>query len=332
MIRKLRVCIFIAALTTTCMQAIASGGSDVILVKAARLFGEPVNIDHRVFRLSDACVVWLILDKEGELFEVDVGPKSYYTTEFPHENKPSKAESLSDEEYNQAIGKISELKDIGKLQQRHGRAGPSNFGPLNTDRFEHAFVDRIVSTDNAEAVRKFDVYFIQNMAGSPEQVATTQVQPMVCLVGIWYYLNPDAARRVRLGKWQNLRVAGPNMHGTEGCFRTTVLHDADGFTIEEPQNEQIVISDPFTVRALAGRVFLGDSPVEAVNVEFQRFGSKRVLRSKTDASGAFRISQVREGKYKFKVTKDGFNAISGTIIVDQRATTKDLSFELRVGT
>jgi hypothetical protein len=324
--------ILLAALTSPCLLGMASDCSDPILLKAARLFGNPLNNEHKVFPLGEAYVVWPIQDTDGTLLEVDVGPKSFYTTEFPHASKPSKVEFLSDAEYNQAIGRISQLKDVGKLQQRHGHAGASSFGPLNTDRFEQAFVDRVVLSGDDDSVKRFNVYFLQDMAGSPEQVVTTQAEPMVCLVGLWYYTRPNALREVRLGKWQNLRVAGPNLHGNEGCFRTTVLHDADGFTIEEPQNETIIIPDPYTVRALAGHVILAGSPVEAVNVEFRRMGSKRVLRSKTDLLGAFKAPRVREGRYKFKVTKDGFKAISGTIIVDHRANTKDLSFELHLGT
>jgi hypothetical protein len=170
------------------------------------------------------------------------------------------------------------------------------------------------------------------MAGSPEQMITTQAGPMVCLVHVWYYMWPDAPPKVRIGEWQDLQVAGPNLHDMLDCVRTTVLHDADGFMIEGPQNETIVIAESYTVRALAGHVLLGERPIEGVNVEFRRMGTERILRSKTDASGAFKISQVGEGTYKFKVTKDGFKAVSGTVVVDHRANTKNLSFALHLGT
>jgi hypothetical protein len=291
-----------------------------------------LNVEHRVFRFNDAYVIWLILDRGGDLFEVHVGPKSYYTTEFPDAKKPSGVECLPEAEYRKALQKISELKDIGRLQQPHASAIPSDFGSLNTDRFERAFVDRVVVRDHAEGVRRFIVYFLQDIAGSPEQVLAMQGQPMVCLVGVWYYLSPEEGSKVHPGEWQTLRIAGPNLHGTTGCFRTTVLHDADGFTIEEPQNETIIVSDPYRVRALAGRVLFGDAPVEGVNVEVRPIGSRRVLRAKTNDSGTFRITRVPDGKYKFKVTKDGFKALSGTVLLDKNAPTKALSFELQVGT
>lgn len=321
-----------ACLVVFCALGVAGDGSEPMLAKAAQLFGNPLSTEHHVFRLNDDYVIWLSFDTRGDLFQVDVGPKSYYTTEFPNAKKPSRPEFLSEREYEDTLQKISQLKDIGTLQEGHASADSSAFGPLNTDRFERAFVDRIVAEDDSEAVTQFNIYFLQDMAGSPEQVKTVQEQPMVCLVGVWYYLPPEAARRVKVGRWQTLQAAGPNLHGTTGCFRTTVLHDADGFTIEEPQNETVVVSKPYRVRTLAGRVRIGDQPLEGVNVEVRREGSNTVLRCKTNEEGAFSISDASEGQYKFKVTKDGFKALSGTIFVDREAPKVPLSFEMYVGT
>ena len=327
-----RCCVVAACLVIFCAPGVAGDGSEPVLAKAAQLFGNPLSTEHHVFRLNDDYVIWLSFDTRGDLFQVDVGPKSYYTTEFPNEKKPSRLEYLSERDYEDTLQKMSQLKDIGTLQERHASADSSDFGPLNTDRFERAFVDRIVAENDSEAVAKFNIYFLQDMAGSPEQVKTVQEQPMVCLVGVWYYLPPEAARRVKVGRWQTLQAAGPNLHGTTGCFRTAVLHDADGFTIEEPQNETVVVSKPYRVRTLVGRVRIGDEPLEGVNVEVRREGSNTVLRCKTNEEGAFSISDASEGQYKFKVTKDGFKALSGTIFVDRKAPKVPLSFELYVGT
>jgi hypothetical protein len=329
---KFRCSVVAACLVAFYALSVAGDGSEPMLAKAAKLFGKPLSTEHQVFRLNDNYVVWLSFDTRGDLFQVDVGPKSYYTTEFPNAKKPSSPEYLSVREYEDSLQKISHLKDIGTLQARHASAGSSAFGPVNTDRFERAFVDRIVAQNDSEAVRKFNIYFLENMAGSPEQIETVQEQPMVCLVGLWYYLQPEAARRVKVGQWQTLQAAGPNLHGTTGCFRTTILHDADGFTIEEPQNETVVVSKPYRVRKLAGRVSMGDQPLEGVNVEVRREGSNTVLRSMTNEQGAFSISAASEGQYRFKVTKDGFKALSGTIFVDRKAPPVPLSFELYVGT
>jgi hypothetical protein len=302
------------------------------MAKAVQVFGDPLNAEHRVFRLNDTYVIWLILDNDGSLIEGDVGPRSYYTAEFPNVRKPVVPERLSAAEYTDALRRITELKDIGVLEQGHEAPLPSPFGPSNTDRFERAFVDRIVETDDAESVRKFDVYFLQSTAGSPEQIVTIEGQPMVCMVGVWYYLPPEVARGIQLGKWQKFEAAGPNLHAT-GCVRTTPVYDADGFTIEQPQNETIGFQDIY-VRRLVGRVHAGygDAGIEDVNVEIRPEGSRQVFRTKTDASGAFSFSDIAEGRYKFKVTKNGFKALSGFVVVSRKSSKATLSFELPVGT
>ncbi|MGA2264198.1 MAG: carboxypeptidase-like regulatory domain-containing protein [Acidobacteriota bacterium] len=321
-----------ACLVVCCVLGFAADGSKSTLAKAAQLFGEQLSVEHRVFRLNDDYVIWLVFDTRGDLFYVDVGPRSYYTTEFPDAKKPAKLEYLLEREYEDTLNKISQLKKIGKLEERHADAISSDFGPLNTDRFEKAFVDRIVAKGGSEEIRKFSVYFLQHRAGSPEQLKTVQGQPMVCLGSVWYYLPPEVARKIEVGKWETMQIAGPNLHGTTGCIRTTALHDADGFTLEEPQITTIVMSQPYRVQALAGCVSIGDQPLEGVNVEVRHKGSRKVLRSKTNAAGAFLIPGAPEGQYKFKVTKDGFHALSGTIFVDHKAPPQRLSFELYVGT
>jgi hypothetical protein len=48
--------------------------------------------------------------------------------------------------------------------------------------------------------------------------------------------------------------------------------------------------------------------------------------------GIFGIIDALDGKYKFKVTKDGFQALSSRIVVDHRAPPGRLSFKISVGT
>src|SRR5260370_36805852 len=80
----------------------ATDSSKPVMFKAGQLFGDPLNAEHRVFGLNDTYVIWLILDTEGNLTEVDVGPRSYYTTEFPSARKPVVPERLSSVEYGDA--------------------------------------------------------------------------------------------------------------------------------------------------------------------------------------------------------------------------------------
>jgi hypothetical protein len=310
----------------------AATAQEKLLSKASQLFGEPLNAEHRVYQLNDKYVIWLIFDAQEDLFEVDVGPKSYYSSEFPNAPRATHADRLSNAEYEATLGKISQLKDIGALRKGHESAIASDFGRLNTDQFEGALVDRVLADNGEEEVKKFNVYFFQDYSGSPEQVRSLQGQPMVCLVGVWYYLKPETESKVTLGHWQSLQVAGPNLHGAKDCFRTTILHDADGFTIEEPQNEIIVITEAFRVRVIEGRATVGDQPVPDANVEVLSVGGTGILRRKTDQEGNFRILDATDGEYKFKVTKDGFRALSGKIIVDHSAPAKPLSFEMHLGT
>ncbi len=329
--------ILVTCLVACCLPALTDDLPNPILAKATQLFGNPGSLEQRAFALNDVYVVWLISDAQGNLVEVVVGPKSYYASVFPDARKSTLPESLTEQDYKAALSKISELRKIGKLQKEHGAAVWSSFGALNTDRFEYAFVERIVGAspadlqDPVQNVRRFSVYFLEEMAGSPKQVLTMQGQPMVCLGNSWYYLREDAGR-IRLGRWQTMHVAGPNQHGTTDCLRTTVLYDADGFTIEEPQNETIVVAEPYRVRALAGQVRIGDSPLEGANVEVKRLGHKKVFRTKTSADGGFGFSGTSAGEYKFKVTKDGFKALSGTIVVDRNALKERISFEVYLGT
>jgi hypothetical protein len=179
---------------------------------------------------------------------------------------------------------------------------------------------------------KFNIYFLQDISGSPKQIETTAGQPaQVCVGSEWYYVADEDAQKIQLGKWRTFQGAGPSVTGRP-CFRTTPLYDADDFTIEEPQNETIVASEPYAVRTIAGKVQLGGAPLEGVNVEILRAASKKVVRTKTDAHGNFGFAGISEGKYKFKVTKDGFKSFTGTIVVNPDAPEGSLSFELSVGT
>ena len=323
----------VAVFVIVCIPCYVFSASDSVLVRATQLFGPPLNAEHGVYRLNDNYVLWLIIDRYGDLFEVDVGPKSYYTDEFPNNGKHFKEESLSEAEFAQLIKKISELKEIGKLRGRSTHTVSGILGPINTVSYERAFVERLVPVGNNDKVIKFDVYYLQNVGASPEQIVNTDSQSFVCFGETWYYLPSKEANRIKLGKWQTMQIAGPTLLRKSGCVRTTAVRDADGFTIEQPQTETIVISEPYTVNELAGRVVIGELPVEAANVEFLRMGSKKVLRAKTDSLGSFRLSRVPNGTYKFKVSENGFKALRRTIIVNKRTPSKEeLVFVMEVGT
>jgi hypothetical protein len=331
---KLLLCILSACFVSA---AAADDRSNQLVEKATQIFGNSLNLEHQVFRLNERYFLWLITDTTGNLLEVAVGPKSYYSSEFVGVPKLASPEYLSESEYDDALSRISELKDVGDLQERHYAEGSSQFGPFQTDRFKQAFVERILhSTESSREYSgvawKFNVYFLQDVSGSPKQIETPADEPaQVCVGNEWYYVAEEDARRLQLGRWHTFQAAGPSITARP-CFRTTPLYDANGFTIEEPQNETIVASEPCAVRTIIGRVHLGGTPLEGVNVEVLRAASKKVLRTRTDAHGNFGFSGLPEGKYKFRVTKDGFKSFTGTIVVDPDAPEGMLSFELPVGT
>lgn len=74
-------------------------GPPGIVTKAEQVFGAPLNAEHAVFRLNESYVLWLMVDVKGSLIEVTVGPKSYYSSEFPNTRKPSAPEYLPSNEY-----------------------------------------------------------------------------------------------------------------------------------------------------------------------------------------------------------------------------------------
>jgi len=328
---RLRANIAGLALLLCSGHVVAAADSNApVVAKAEETFGPPLITGKAVFRLNEAYVLWLVLDTNGNLEEVDVGAKSYYS-DIPTARNASAPVPLSFAEYQEALERIGKLKQLGQLQRSHSsKTTATDLGPVNTDRFEYAFVDRIVE-DDAESVRRFDVYFLHHEAGAPKQLLTGDEEPMVCLGISWYYLPPEETRNIKIGSWQELRVAGPNLRWKTACFRTTVLHDADGFTIEEPQNETIFLSD-IHVQQLAGQIHIEDDPLEGVNVELKRVGSDRVVGKTTNDSGLFKFSGLPEGKYKLKVTKDGFKSLSGSVFLDHHAPLKRLSLELPPGT
>jgi len=327
------------SLMVTACASLASGQSDAVLEKAERVFGQSLNPGHHVFAVDDTYVAWLILNTNGDLFEVDVGPRFFYTDEFPNSKAPDQPRYISESEYETLLLRISSLKETGQLQSRQSIATRSQIinGWITADRFDKAFVEKIVAEqqgrNGSPEITRFNVHFLQSTEGSPTEIDTADgQQPQVCLGSDWYYVLPEESQKLTLGRWQHFLAAGPNLNG-RACVRTVTRYDADGFTIEEPQNELIVIAKPYTVRALRGRVRLGDTPLEGVCVELRRIHEQKVLRATTNADGMFGFPAVAEGEYKFKLTKDGFKAITGKIVVDKKSRRNDeLSFDLPVGT
>lgn len=306
------------------------------LARATELFG-PRLTEHDVFKLDEKFVVWVITATDGALLSVIVGPKSYYSSEFPGQTSSSKIDVLSESQYEDALSRVSELQDIGELKQKYYREMPGYLGPLQTDEFDKAFVEKVLRQQNSSGgisndVWQFTVHYVEQVSGSPKQTVTSEDEPsQVCFGSEWFYVKGSEVKALTLGRWITFMAAGPSSVSRE-CVRAAPLFDADGFTIEEPQTETVVVRDPYKVRTLTGHVSIGGQPLKGVNVEVLPAGSKTVLRAKTNANGKFVLTPARKGIYKFKVTKDGFKALTGTILVDPAASATLLSFELQVGT
>jgi hypothetical protein len=173
------------------LPAYNSGPRDSLLSRATQVFGPPLNPQHMVFSLKGNWVIWLITDRYGDIIEADVGPKSFYVDEFPKAAKQSDQEFMSREEYERTIQTISKLREVGQLREMHGRPEPSDFGPINIDGFERAFVERVIATGDQDGVARFNVYFLQQMGVSPEQIADSPPPSMLCLGELWYYVPSD---------------------------------------------------------------------------------------------------------------------------------------------
>lgn len=325
----------VAGLTGLALALTARGQSaDPLAERASQVLGPRLSAEHDVYSLGGTWVVWLIQDTEGDLIEADAGPKSAYTAEF-HGALRSDQDFLSEEQYQHVITLLSTLKDVGRIKRSHGASESNEFALLSIDSFSGAFIERELVSADEQKIAKLRLYYLQKIRASPEQIAYFPPPAMVCFGDVWYYIPSEQIPRLSLGESQSLEVAGPSSRRHPGCIRSTPVHDEDGFTIEQPQNETIVLSTPFRVRELAGRVTLpGDTePVPTAHVEFLREGSTEVLRAITDTNGRFALSGVPGGKYRFKVTKDGFKSLRGIVTVDKHARPKvGLALNLWVGT
>lgn len=160
-------------LLTACVagSCAAQNRRSEILARASQIFGPPLS-EHDVFKLNNRYVVWLVTRTDGTLFEVTVGPKSFYSNEFPDQQRPSGPESLSDSEFQEALTRISELKPIGQLKQKQYDTMPGLSGPLQTDEYEKAFVEKVLhpAASNAnvgDAAWRFSVYYIEEVPAHP---------------------------------------------------------------------------------------------------------------------------------------------------------------------
>jgi carboxypeptidase family protein len=91
--------------------------------------------------------------------------------------------------------------------------------------------------------------------------------------------------------------------------------------------------DPFAVREAKGTILRSNSqdPLTNVLVEFRNAGGK-ILSTKTDSPGQFRLRHLGEGTYMFKTTLNGFHSVGGTVIVQKSAKKSEtITIEMPLG-
>jgi hypothetical protein len=107
-----------------------------------------------------------------------------------------------------------------------------------------------------------------------------------------------------------------------------------GFVREEPELDKVEIGQPFEVPTTINGIIVHSEgqPVSGALFEI-RDGSGRVLSSVASDAGRFQIAHVRPGTYDFKVTKNGFHSVIGTITVSRKTPQKNsVHIQLSLGT
>jgi hypothetical protein len=127
-------------------------------------------------------------------------------------------------------------------------------------------------------------------------------------------------------EWIFLGIAVSQQRFQEGFYK--------GFIKEEPELNVIEYSRPFMISIVQGVVSLPvtNDPLEEAFFEI-RNNKGQVLTAKTDAFGKFKITNVPEGSYDFKVTKNGFMSVIGKIKISKKySRKKTIHIQLDLGT
>jgi len=106
-----------------------------------------------------------------------------------------------------------------------------------------------------------------------------------------------------------------------------------GFLKEKPELNKIELADPIFVSVVKGTVvYSGTRPLSGAVFEIRAVDGQ-VLSATTDRQGQFLIPSVSPGTYAFKVTKDEFHSVVGTLVVSGKAGQKtSIRIQLHLGT
>ena len=96
-----------------------------------------------------------------------------------------------------------------------------------------------------------------------------------------------------------------------------------GFTKSSTEHVIVVGDEPFTVRAVRGVVLdATGAEREGVVVEI-RDQTGQIRGTNTNGQGRFNLHGVPEGRYRFKVTLNGFQSVVGDVAVTKKANKAD---------
>lgn len=326
--------LFVSLLATSCF----AGEKKTITDKAVQTFGASLRSNQELFAIDDTYVAWLLFDRFDNLFEVEIGNKYEFPSEFPGLKAPAAPHYLSQSDFESIMSRVSTLKEIGSLRERRKEPLKFRFGPewVRSERYENAYVDKLVrmiasDDERREVITRFQVYFFQEMQDSPYEVLQPPGEfPEACLGSEWVYLAPNQPP-LKPGRWAKFVGAGPNLD-PRACNHNVTRHDEDGFIVEEPATEQVQLEQPFLVHSIRGRVQVFDTPVDHARVEIRNVGNTKIHTAFTDESGGFSFPRLSAGEYKFKVTKNGFCALYGRVVVTKKNQRDEpLNLQLQLG-
>lgn len=111
--------------------------------------------------------------------------------------------------------------------------------------------------------------------------------------------------------------------------------DLSDFTRSSTEHITNPIEEPFHVQSVAGTISTersGEALAQAL-FEIEGPGAGRKIRhAVTDKKGHFRISHVPAGTYRFKATLDGFQSVTGTIVVSKsKSSTREIAIHMSLG-
>jgi hypothetical protein len=107
--------------------------------------------------------------------------------------------------------------------------------------------------------------------------------------------------------------------------------DLKGFSRSTTEHIINELETDLTVDRVSGRIVVDSEPLVGALVEVRGPGSAEKIRSaRTNQAGHFRIN-APPGRYKLKVTRDGFQSMIGNIVVKPGVKSRPIEIQLRFG-